>query len=92
MDFLGQPTNLAGKPKGNNSMSVKQTSAKACSAVWPASPVRMVKPELVEPKFPVVSSYAHRSIPDAVASQYAQVFFMCSDTQGEVTPAERSLW
>jgi hypothetical protein len=71
MDLLGQPTYLAEKPKGDRSMSEKQASAKVCSVDWPASAVRMVKPELVEPKFPVVVSYAHRSIPDAVTSQYA---------------------
>jgi len=70
MDLLGQPTHLAGKPKGDNSMSEKQVSVKVCSVVWPASPVRMVKPALVEPKFLVVFIHAHRSIPDAVTSQY----------------------
>ncbi len=54
MDLLGQPTHLAGKPKGDRSMSEKQASAKVCSVVRPASPVRMVKPALAEPKFPVV--------------------------------------
>ncbi len=54
MDLLGQPTHLAEKPKGDNSMAEKQVSAKVCSVVRPASPVRMVKPGLVEPKFPVV--------------------------------------
>jgi len=54
MDLLGQPTHLARKLKGDNSMSEKQVSAKVCSVVRPASPVRMVKPALVEPKFPVV--------------------------------------
>jgi hypothetical protein len=33
MDLLGQPTHLAGKPKGNRSMTEKQESAKVCSAV-----------------------------------------------------------
>jgi len=56
MDFLGQPTYLAGKPKGDNSMSEKQASAKVWSVVRPASPVCMVKPGLVEPKFPVVNA------------------------------------
>ncbi len=54
MDLLGQPTYLASKDKGDRSMSEKQGSAKVCSVVWPASPVRMVKPGLAEPKFPVV--------------------------------------
>ena len=56
MDLLGQPIYLAGKPKGDKSMSEKQVSTKVCSVVRPASPVRMVKPELDEPKFPVVYS------------------------------------
>jgi len=68
-DLLGQPTHLAGKPKGDNSMSEKQESVKVCNTVWPASPVRMAKPELVKPKFPVVQTGAYRSIPDAVTSQ-----------------------
>jgi hypothetical protein len=55
MDLLGQPTHLARKLKGDNSMSEKQVSAKVWSVVRPASPVRMVKPGLVEPKFSVVS-------------------------------------
>ena len=49
-------------------MSEKQVSAKVCSVVRPASPVCMVKPELVEPKFPGMDFIVHRSIPDAVAS------------------------
>jgi len=53
MDLLGQPTYLAGKPKGDYSMSEKQASAKVWSVDRPASPVRMVKPGLVELKFPV---------------------------------------
>jgi len=53
MDLLGQPTYLARKLKGDHSMSEKQRSAKVCSVIRSASPVRMVKPELVEPKFPV---------------------------------------
>jgi hypothetical protein len=54
MDLLGQPTYLTRKLKGDHSMSEKQVSAKVCSVVRPASPVRMAKPALVEPKFPVV--------------------------------------
>jgi hypothetical protein len=54
MDLLGQPIYLARKLKGDNSISVKQVSAKVCSVVWSASPVRMVKPKLVKSKFPVV--------------------------------------
>ncbi len=72
MDLLGQPTYLAGKPKGDSSMSEKQVSVKVCSVVRPASPVRMVKPELVEPKFLVVQLFAHRSMPNAVTSQAAR--------------------
>ncbi len=91
MDLLGQPTYLAGKPKGDNSMLEKQESAKICSVVRPASPVRMVKPGLVEPKFPVVLPNTHRSISDTVTSQHAQADVVCSNTQGELSPAERSL-
>jgi len=69
MDLLGQPTHLAGKPKGDHSMSEKQGSAKVWSVVGPASPVCMVKPELVEPKFPVAQPAARRSVPDAATSQ-----------------------
>ena len=54
MDLLAQPTYLERKLKGDNSMSEKQASVKVCSVVRPASTVRMVKPGLVEPKFPVV--------------------------------------
>jgi hypothetical protein len=54
MDLLEQPTHLERKLKGDNSMSEKQASVKVCSVVRPASSVRMVKPGLVEPKFPVV--------------------------------------
>jgi hypothetical protein len=36
-------TYLAGKPKEDNSMSLKRVSQKVCMALWPASPVRMVK-------------------------------------------------
>jgi hypothetical protein len=50
-------------------MLAKQGSAKVCSVVVPASPAHMVKPELVEPKYPVVKALAHRSMPDAVTSQ-----------------------
>ncbi len=53
-------------------MSEKQASAKVCSVVRSASPVRMVKPGLVEPKFPVVKRIARRSIPDAATSQAAR--------------------
>ncbi len=91
MDLLGQPTHLAGKPKGDKSMSEKQASAKVCSVVRPASPVRMVKPELAEPKSPVAIDCAYRSIPDAVTSQHAQYFSMCSNTLGRHILAERSL-
>jgi hypothetical protein len=56
MNLLGQPTYLASKDKGDRSMSEKQVSAKACSVVRPASPVCMVKPGLVEPKYPVAYS------------------------------------
>ncbi len=54
MDLPGRLTYLAGKPKGDKSMSETQESAKVWSVVRPASPVRMVKPGLVEPKFSVV--------------------------------------
>lgn len=69
MNFLGQSTYLAGKPKGEISMSVKQVSTKVCSVVRPASPVRMAKPGLVEPKFPVVYEPTYRSIPGTVTTQ-----------------------
>lgn len=55
MDLLGQPIYLARKLKGDNSISVKQASAKICSVVGPASPVRMVKPKLVKSTFLVVN-------------------------------------
>ena len=73
-NLLGQPTHLAGKPKEERSMSEKQGSGKGCTVVVPASPVRMVKPELVEPqekpamaknpRFPTVQNYTRRSIPE----------------------------
>lgn len=74
MDLLGQPANLAEKSKGNNSMLEKQESAKVCSATRPASPVRMVKPRLVEPKFSEVVQVARRSMPDAATSQIAMSY------------------
>jgi hypothetical protein len=77
MDLLGQPIYLAGKPKGDKSMSEKQTSVKVWSVVRSASPVRMVKPELVEPEFSVAQPAAHRSIPDAVTSQYVHMQRLC---------------
>ncbi len=91
MDLLGQPTYLAGKPKGNSSMSEKQASAKVCSVVWPVSPVRMVKPGLVEPKFPVAKLRAHRSIPDAVTSQCVCEIVTYDNTLAQPILAERSL-
>jgi hypothetical protein len=36
-------TYLTGKPEGDKSMSLKQTSQKVCMTVRSASPVRMVK-------------------------------------------------
>ena len=42
-DFLGQPTYLEPKGEGESSMLAKRGSAKVCSVVVPASPVRMVK-------------------------------------------------
>jgi len=46
-------------------MVVKQISLKVCKVVWSASPVRMVKPELAEPKFPTESALSRRNIPEA---------------------------
>lgn len=46
---LGQLTHLEKKFKRETSMSVKQESMKVGNVVVPASPVRMVKPGLVEP-------------------------------------------
>ncbi len=47
--LLGHPTYLASKDKGETSMVGKQESRKIGNVVVPASPVRMVKPGLVEP-------------------------------------------
>ena len=47
--LLGQLTYLERKLKGKTSMSVKRKSMKVGSVVVSASPVCMVKPELVEP-------------------------------------------
>src|SRR5947209_12790376 len=64
--LLGQPTHLAGKPKGESSMSAKRGSAKSGSVVVPASPARRAKPVLVEPQFPVAQLIARRSHSEAV--------------------------
>ena len=42
-DFLGRPTYLEPKGEGESSMLATRGSAKVCSVVVPASPVRMVK-------------------------------------------------
>jgi len=69
-------TYLEGKPKEDNSMSLKRVSRKVCTAVWPASPVRKVKlgqnrkrKRHVEPKFCHGDGVARRSIPDATTPQ-----------------------
>ena len=43
----------------------------------PASPVPMMKPKLVEPKFPMVYDITHRSIPETMTREY--ICFVVAD-------------
>lgn len=58
--------NLERKLEEKNSMPLKRERQKVCTISRPASPVRMVKPGLAKPKFPVVKRCTHRSIPEAM--------------------------
>src|SRR5947209_14896636 len=68
---------LAGKPKEDNSMARKRKSWKGWKA-RSASPVRMVKPALVEPKLPTVQVHTRRSIPEAATPSYASGIGGCA--------------
>jgi hypothetical protein len=60
-DLLGHPTDLEGKPKGENSMSGKRINAKLCSMMRRKSCTHG-EAVFAEPKFPLVLPKARRSI------------------------------
>ncbi len=60
-DLLGHPTHLAGKPKGENSMSGKRLNVKLCNARHRKSCTHG-EAGFAEPKFPLVLPKARRSI------------------------------
>lgn len=63
---------LEEKSEGETSMALKQDDQKVCM-VGLASPVRMVKSILIEPKPPAVQPVPHRSILEAVTLLYVRV-------------------
>jgi hypothetical protein len=75
----GHSTYLAGKLKGERSMLRKRLSQKVCmtthrkSCAQEASKEAEVKSGLIEPKSPVVQAAAHRSISEAMISEYLSV-------------------
>jgi len=60
---------LERKLKEDNSLPLKRRILEGMYNTRFASPVRMVKPELVEPKFPTVKRCTRRNIPETTTLQ-----------------------